>query len=67
MALETGRLKAHTGTMDEKHPKRPRDLSQWAKRMIDIARAKSRIASRRQRSRAKTQLLWNWDARETPC
>jgi hypothetical protein len=23
--------------MDEKHPKRPRDLNQWAKRMVDIA------------------------------
>lgn len=23
--------------MDEKHPKRPRDLSQWAKRMVDVA------------------------------
>jgi len=22
--------------MDDKHPKRPRDLSQWAKRMVDI-------------------------------
>jgi hypothetical protein len=23
--------------MVEKHPKRPRDLNQWAKRMVDIA------------------------------
>lgn len=23
--------------MADKHPKRPRDLSQWAKRMVDIA------------------------------
>jgi len=23
--------------MTDKHPKRPRDLSQWAKRMVDIA------------------------------
>ncbi len=23
--------------MTEKHPKRPRDLNQWAKRMLDIA------------------------------
>ena len=23
--------------MTEKHPKRPRDLNQWAKRMVDIA------------------------------
>ena len=23
--------------MPEKHPKRPRDLNQWAKRMVDIA------------------------------
>lgn len=23
--------------MTEKHPKRPRDLNQWAKRMVDVA------------------------------
>ena len=23
--------------MPEKHPKRPRDLNQWAKRMVDLA------------------------------
>ena len=23
--------------MAEKHPKRPRDINQWAKRMVDIA------------------------------
>jgi hypothetical protein len=28
---------AHILTMAEKHPKRPRDLNQWAKRMVDIA------------------------------
>ncbi len=27
----------HNVTMAEKHPKRPRDLNQWAKRMVDIA------------------------------
>jgi hypothetical protein len=27
----------HNSTMAEKHPKRPRDLNQWAKRMVDIA------------------------------
>jgi len=23
--------------MDDKHPKRPRDLNQWAKRVVDVA------------------------------
>ena len=27
----------HILIMAEKHPKRPRDLNQWAKRMVDIA------------------------------
>jgi hypothetical protein len=36
-ALEKRRRVAHTETMAEKHPKRPRDLNQWAKRMVDIA------------------------------
>jgi hypothetical protein len=27
----------HNSIMAEKHPKRPRDLNQWAKRMVDIA------------------------------
>ena len=27
----------HIRIMPEKHPKRPRDLNQWGKRMIDIA------------------------------
>ena len=36
MALETGRPKPHTGIMADKHPKRPRDPSQWAKRITDI-------------------------------
>lgn len=27
----------HNLNMAEKHPKRPRDLNQWAKRMVDIA------------------------------
>ena len=28
---------AHTAIMAEKHPKRPRDVNQWAKRMVEIA------------------------------
>lgn len=36
-ALETGRPAGHIGIMAQKHPKRPRDLNQWAKRMVDIA------------------------------
>jgi hypothetical protein len=36
-ALEFPRASAHNGIMTEKHPKRPRDLNQWAKRMLDIA------------------------------
>jgi hypothetical protein len=35
--MEMGRRPVHTRIMDEKHPKRPRDLNQWAKRMVDIA------------------------------
>jgi hypothetical protein len=27
----------YTGTMPEKRPKRPRDLNQWAKAMVDLA------------------------------
>jgi hypothetical protein len=27
----------YTATMPEKHPKRPRDLNQWAKHMVDLA------------------------------
>ena len=30
-------IKAHIGNMDQKHPKRPRDLNQWAKRIVDLA------------------------------
>ena len=37
MALETGRLKAHTEIMADKHPKRPRDPAQLAKLVVDIA------------------------------
>jgi hypothetical protein len=37
MALETRRRAVHIASMPEKHPKRPRDLNQWAKRMVDIA------------------------------
>ena len=36
-ALEFPRASAHNAIMTEKHPKRPRDLNQWAKRMLDIA------------------------------
>jgi hypothetical protein len=36
MALESLQTKAHTPIMAEKHPKRPRDINQWAKRMTDI-------------------------------
>jgi len=32
-----GRRRGYTGTMPEKHPKRPRDLNQWAKTMVDLA------------------------------
>jgi hypothetical protein len=28
---------SHTRIMAPKHPKRPRDLNQWAKRMVDLA------------------------------
>ena len=38
-----------------KTPKRPRDLDQWAKRMVDIATGEAATVSRRQRNRAKTQ------------
>jgi hypothetical protein len=31
--------------MTEKHPKRPRDLNQWAKRMLDIATGESSDAT----------------------
>ena len=27
----------HDASMTEKHPKRPRDLNQWAKHMVDLA------------------------------
>jgi hypothetical protein len=30
-------LPGHIGNMAEKHPKRPRDVNQWAKRMVEIA------------------------------
>ena len=36
-ALEFSRVGAHNAPMTEKHPSRPRDLNQWAKRMLDIA------------------------------
>lgn len=37
MPLALGRRCAYIASMAEKHPKRPRDLNQWAKRMVDIA------------------------------
>jgi hypothetical protein len=30
-------ISGHIGNMAEKHPKRPRDVNQWAKRMVEIA------------------------------
>jgi hypothetical protein len=36
-ALELPSDKGHNAGMTEKHPKRPRDLNQWAKHMLDIA------------------------------
>jgi hypothetical protein len=36
-ALATKTPSRHSAIMVEKHPKRPRDLNQWAKRMVDIA------------------------------
>ena len=36
-ALEFSRASAHNACKTEKHPKGPRDLNQWAKRMLDIA------------------------------
>lgn len=35
--LEKGRFPVHDASMTEKHPKRPRDLNQWAKHMVDLA------------------------------
>jgi hypothetical protein len=35
--LEGWRHLLHNSIVAEKHPKRPRDLNQWAKRMVDIA------------------------------
>ena len=37
LALALFRDAPHIRIMAEKHPKRPRDLNQWAKRMVDIA------------------------------
>jgi hypothetical protein len=36
IALATSPTLSHHETTVEKHPKRPRDLNQWAKRMLDI-------------------------------
>lgn len=36
-ALEFAAVRAHNAGMTSKTPKRPRDLNQWAKRMLDIA------------------------------
>jgi len=30
-------ISVHIANMAEKHPKRPRDMNQWAKRMVEIA------------------------------
>jgi hypothetical protein len=30
-------ISGHIANMAEKHPKRPRDMNQWAKRMVDLA------------------------------
>ena len=45
--------------MADKHPKRPRDLNQWAKRMTDIVSGEVETASPRQRNRGKTRLRSN--------
>jgi hypothetical protein len=37
IALERSRPSGHNASVAEKTPKRPRDLNQWAKRMVDIA------------------------------
>jgi hypothetical protein len=35
--LAPGYHRVHIATMADKRPKRPRDLNQWAKRMVDLA------------------------------
>jgi hypothetical protein len=45
-----GRPSPHILIMTEKHPKGPRDLNQWANRMVDIAPAKPMTASRPRRN-----------------
>ncbi|HEY8096452.1 MAG TPA: hypothetical protein VIE65_10230 [Methylobacter sp.] len=52
-ALESPRSSAHNAIMAEKHPKRPRDLNQWAKRMLDIAHGRGK--RRRAHARGTTQ------------
>lgn len=37
--------------MSEKHPKRPRDLNQWAKRMVDIATGEAEAIRRLSRKK----------------
>jgi len=37
IGLSRSREPGHNSIMADKHPKRPRDLNQWAKRMVDIA------------------------------
>jgi len=44
--LETGRLPVHDASMTEKHPKRPRDLNQWAKHMVDLATGEAQETSK---------------------
>ena len=41
-----------------KTPKRPRDLNQWAKRMVDIATGEAIDREPTRRSKAKTPRLW---------
>jgi hypothetical protein len=37
MSVADSAISGHIGNMAEKHPKRPRDMNQWAKRMVDLA------------------------------
>jgi hypothetical protein len=51
--------------MAEKHPKRPRDINQWAKHMVDLATSKNGPAKKttskkpRQARRAKSSIARN--------
>jgi hypothetical protein len=48
-----GRPSGYTGTMPEKRPKRPRDVNQWAKHMVDLATGQAQDAPLDARGRAK--------------